>query len=174
MSNRQKQNKNEDNRREAWARIEERLLSAGRRMERETSSELRHPSQAGMPDWRGADVQVTSNFGLMEGHDLLVRTVHAVPLAWLIFQVRDAFGDLLDASNKYGFYGSLAKAALDHLATHQPESDDARPLLRTVLKQAFASLEFPREHGYLPIDETVVFHGRDNEGRQWRSDLDGL
>jgi hypothetical protein len=155
--------------------IESRLIALGQRIGADALSSLRHPAQATMPEWSGADVRITSDFshdpqGFIEAHDLLVRTQHAVPLTWLLLEVRDAFGDLLDASNKYGFYGSLAQSAMQHLAANQPEPDDPRPLLRAVLASAFDWLPTLRSEGEIPANAEIVIHTQDAEGRQRRID----
>ena len=97
-------------------------------------------------------MRITSDFlwessNFVEAHDLLVRTRHARALTWLFLEVRDAFSLWLDASNKYGFYGSLAEAALDHLAQHQPETVDARPLLEAVLHRVLQFVALSESRG---------------------------
>ena len=101
-------------------------------------------------------------------HDLTVRTRHAGPATWFIFQMRDLFDGWLDWGNKYGFYELLAQAALEHLAGNQPEPEDAQPLLRAMLVQGFAILRVAKEHHIWPDDATMVFHTRDDEGNQLR------
>ena len=128
-----------------------------------------------MPEWSGADVRITSDFThepqkFIEAHELLVRTRHAESLTWLFLEVRDAFGHLLDASNKYGFYGALAQSASEHLAMHQPERDDPRPLLRATLTRAFEWLRTLRSDGELSANAKIVIHEQDAEGRQRRID----
>jgi len=134
-----------------------------------------------MPEWQGADVIITSDFtgtGQVSGfwgHDLMVRTRHAQPLTWLFLEARDAFGDELDFRNKYGFYGSLAEAALAHLAQHQPEDADHRSLLKAVLTQAFSFHAELRKHGSISDNASIILHSTDEEGRQQRlgeNDLD--
>jgi hypothetical protein len=132
-----------------------------------------------MPEWRGAKVLVTADFAYESqkfGFELVVRTRHAKSLSWLIFELRDVFSECLDAQNKYGFYESLAQSALVHLAAHQPEADDHRPLLRQVLSTAFKFLEVLRESGAIPPTPRLSLAGTDTEGRQMRlyveSDLD--
>ena len=136
-------------------------------------STLRHPDQDECAEWAGADVRITSDFEwepktFVEVHDLLVRTRHAKALTWLLLEVRDAFSLWLDASNKYGFYGSLAEAALDQLARHLPEPEDGRPLLRAVLERAYLFVALLRAQGGLPDDAPLTIHTRDAEGRQRR------
>ena len=135
--------------------------------------DLHTPDQQTPAEWTGADIRVTSDFEwepktFVEAHDLLVRTRHAKALTWLLLEVRDGFGFWLDASNKYGFYGSLAEAALEHLARNQPEPEDARPLLATVLQRVFEHVRLLRAHGRLPEDASLVTHTIDAEGRQRR------
>lgn len=157
------------------AELESRLIAIGQRMDNASLGTPRHPDQNHMAEWSGADVRVTSDFahepqGFVDSHDLLVRTQHAGMLTWMFLEVRDSFGSLLDASNKYGFYGSLARAALEHLAAHQPESDDPRPLLRAVIARAFDWLQVLRDEGEIPPNAQFVIHTRDSEGRQRRTD----
>lgn len=152
-----------------FARIEDGLISLGKRIER--GDALAHPAQSQIPEWQGADTVVTSSFeNGPEDHDLIVRTVHAKQLTWLFFELRDCFSNELNAGNKYGFYGRLAQAALDHLSANQPEPEEAGPLLKAVLKEAFRFLLELRESDELPPDSGVVIHSIDKEGRQKRSD----
>lgn len=153
--------------------IENRLIDLGSALESKSAESLRHPQQADMPEWSGADVDITSNFARMEdqgldGHDLIVRTAHAKVLTWLFFELRDAFSAALDSSNKYAFYEELAVAALTHLAKDQPESDDCRPLLKAVLSAAFVLARELDEQGALQHSPNIVIHSRDAEGRQRR------
>ena len=132
---------------------------------------LIHPDQGLMPEWGGAGVCLTSDLAreprdFREDDHLLVRTRHAKPLTWLFFELRDTFGGWLDAGNKEGFFGSLAQVALQHLASHQPEPDDAKPLLKTVLGEAFRWQESLRREGRLPDQPAVIIHQQDAEGRQ--------
>ena len=124
--------------------------------------------------WRGADVIVTDDFeiqpGWMDGHKLWVRTRHARPLGWLFRRVRDAFYGWYDFGNKYGFFGSLGHAALDHLAGNQPENVDHRPLLLSVLERAGFWVDVVEREGFLPDNAPVVLHLTDAEGRQFRLD----
>lgn len=155
--------------------IESRLITLGQRLGKHPASLLRHPDQDRMPEWTGADVRITSDFqfepkNFMDAHDFLVRTRHAIPLTWLFLEVRDAFDGLLNASNKYGFYGSLAEVALEHLAAHQPEASDPGALLRAVLARAFDWLRMLKEDGEIPANAGIVIHTLDAEGRQRRID----
>lgn len=155
--------------------VEDRLLSLGRRIDVHTTDALNHPGQEALPEWRGADVIVTSDFAWQPRHvsdemDLVVRTRHARSLTWLFFELRDAFGPWLDATNKYGFFGALADAALKHLAANQPEENDARPLLRAVLSPGFEFLAILRKDSWLPPNATIILHSTDAEGRQLRVD----
>jgi hypothetical protein len=160
------------NNRPEFSSIEDRLILVGQRLANDPGS-VRHPAQAEIPEWKGADVKVTSDFNwepedFIEAHDLLVRTRHASALTWLFFEIRDAFGHWLDASNKYGFYGSLGQAAQKHLAANQPESQDSQPLLGTVLAVAFDWLCILRNEKSIPANAQVLIHSRDAEGRQVR------
>jgi hypothetical protein len=144
------------------AEIEERLLALQARIDNASESDLRHEQQAEMPEWEGADVVITSDLeyephGFMD-HDLRVQTRHAKALTWLFLELRDTFGDRLDASNKYGFYGALAETASAHLAEHQPETDDARPLLHAVLDEALRWARVARDDGLIPPNATLVVH----------------
>jgi len=138
-----------------------------------------HPEMDRIPEWRGADIRITSDFKTdfneanYFDHDLTVRTRHAGPATWFVFQMRDLFDGWLGWSNKYGFYELLAQGALDHLATNQPELEDARPLLRAMLAQGFAILEVAKEHHIWPDDAMMVFHTRDDEGNQLRKNVWG-
>jgi len=167
------------------------------------SRESRTVEERGMPEWRGADIRITSDFKTdlvplhrprpirssrpAEGmryapefnepnyfdHDLTVRTRHAGPATWFVFQMRDLFDGWLDYGNKYGFYELLAQAALEHLAANQPEPEDAKPLLRAMLTRAFLMLEVAKEHHVWPDDAMMVLHSQDQEGNQVRINLEG-
>jgi hypothetical protein len=132
---------------------------------------LVHPDQGLMPEWGGAGVCLTSdlarepNDAREDGH-LLVQTRHAKPLTWLFFELRDAFGGWLAAGNQDGFFGVLARVALDHLAAHHPEPADAKPLLRAVLDEAFRWQEILRREGKLPNQPAVIIHQKDAGDRQ--------
>ncbi len=158
------------------ARLEDRLINLGRLVESEPAAQLRHPAQMDIAEWRGADVIVSSDFTWEPGnwadqHALLVRSWHALPVTWLFFELRDAFGSQLNAGNKYDFYASLGEAALKHLAANQPEAEDHRPLLKTILAQGFYWLGVLREKGYIPQNYAWVLHSCDAEGRQQRIEI---
>jgi hypothetical protein len=72
------------------------------------------------------------------------------------FELRDCFSDELNAGNKYGFYEGLAQAALSHLSANQPEQEQAGPMLKAVLKEAFGVLGKLRESDALPPDSGLV------------------
>ncbi|MDP1581692.1 MAG: hypothetical protein Q8M02_15600 [Candidatus Didemnitutus sp.] len=156
--------------------IEDHLIELGRRIESQSSDQLIHPDQSTLLEWRGADTRITSDFtpstpDFFE-HDLMVYTHHARLLSWLFFELRDTFADELSAKNKYGFFGTLAQIAMAHLAQHQPEPDDYRPLLKAVLSQGFGFLERLRHQGSLPKQSEIVLHDEDSEGRQRRIDAE--
>ena len=157
--------------------IEDGLMDMGRAIE--AGWPWTHPEMKNIPEWRGADIRITSDFKTdfneanYFDHDLTVRTRHAGPVTWFIFQMRDLFDGWLDTGNKYGFYELLAKAALEHLAGNQPEPEDAQPLLRAMLVQGFAILGVAKEHHIWPDDAMMVLHTRDDEGGQFRMNLNG-
>jgi len=152
------------------------LIRLGQRVDARNISALRHADQSDQDEWTGADVVITSDFAWkpsswVHEHDLVVRTHHAVQLTWLFLEIRDAFSLWIYRGNKYGFYGALAQAALDHLAAHQPEAGNPRPLLCAVLTRAFLSLQGIRDQGGIPDNAPIVLHLQDAEGRQRRIDL---
>ena len=181
--------------------IEDGLMDMGRAIE--AGGPWTHPEMKRIPEWRGADIRITSDFKTdlvpihrprpirssrpAEGmryapefneanyfdHDLTVRTRHAGPATWFVFQMRDLFDGWLDYGNKYGFYELLAQAALEHLAVDQPEPEDAKPLLRAMLTRAFLMLEVAKEHQVWPDDAMMVVHSQDEEGNQFRKNLEG-
>ncbi len=157
--------------------IEDGLMGMGRLIE--AGGPWVHAEMERIPEWRGADVRITSDFEMdfndpgYFDHDLTVRTRHAGPVTWFIFQMRDLFDGWLDWGNKYGFYELLAQAALEHLAANQPEPEDARPLLRAMLTRAFLMLEVAKQHHVWPDDAMVVVHSQDQEGNQCRMNLEG-
>ena len=157
--------------------IEDGLMGMGRVIE--AGGPWTHPEMDRIPEWRGADIRITSDFerdfnepGYFD-HDLTVRTRHAGPATWFIFRMRDLFDGWLGAGNKYGFYELLAQAALEHLAGNQPEPKDAKPLLRAMLTRAFLMLEVAKEHHVWPDDAMMVVHSDDQEGNQYRKHLEG-
>ena len=157
--------------------IEDGLMDMGRAIE--AGGPWTHPEMERIPEWRGADIRITSDFernyqepGYFD-HDLTVRTRHAGSVTWFVFQMRDLFDGWLDGGNKYGFYELLAQAALEHLAVDQPEPEDAKPLLRAMLTRAFLMLEVAKEHHVWPDDAMMVLHSQDDEGNQLRESLEG-
>jgi len=157
--------------------IEDGLMDMGRVIE--AGGPWTHPEMERIPEWRGADIRITSDFKTdfndpnYFDHDLTVRTRHAGPATWFVFQMRDLFDGWLDYGNKYGFYELLAQAALEHLAASQPEPEDAKPLLRAMLTRAFLMLEVAKEHHVWPDDAMMVLHSQDQEGNQVRMNLEG-
>ena len=157
--------------------IEDGLMGMGRLIE--AGGPWVRPEMERIPEWRGADIRITSDFEMNYqapgyfDHDLTVRTRHAGPVTWFVFQMRDLFNGWLDYANKYGFYELLAQAALEHLAGNQPEPEDAKPLLRAMLTRAFLMLEVAKEHHVWPDDAMMVLHSQDDEGNQLRESLEG-
>ena len=157
--------------------IEDGLMDMGRAIE--AGGSWAHPEMERIPEWRGADIRITSDFKTdfnvanYFDHDLTVRTRHAGPATWFVFQMRDLFDGWLDYGNKYGFYEFLAQAALEHLAGNQPEPEDAKPLLRAMLTRAFLMLEVAKEHHVWPDDAMMVLYSQDEEGNQFRKNMEG-
>jgi hypothetical protein len=109
-----------------------------------------------------------------------VVTPHSRHLTWLFYQLRDAFGDILDYMTKYEFYGRLANAALRY-QSRCTGPEVRTQLLLAVLHEAFAMLEEfeegtfqvltmapgnaiaddfierEEERGFLGVDETKKF-----------------
>ena len=65
------------------------------------------------------------------------------------------------------------RLSLEHLADTQPESEDAKPLLRAMLTRAFLVLEVAKQQHLWPDDAMVVVHSQDQEGNQFRMNLEG-
>jgi len=65
------------------------------------------------------------------------------------------------------------RAAGEYLAGNQSEPEDAKPLLRAMLTRAFLMLEVAKEHHVWPDDAMVVVHAHDQEGNQFRMNLEG-
>ena len=66
---------------------------------------LRHPDQVHSPYWQSADLQVIPNESFehvdaFAAHQLLIFTPHAETLSWMLYMLRDAFGDYLTPDNK--------------------------------------------------------------------------
>ena len=74
---------------------------------------------------------------------------------------------------KIKFKMKMRGAALEHLAGNQPEPEDAKPLLRAMLTRAFLMLEIVKQHHVWPDDAMVVVHSDDEEGNQFRQNLEG-
>jgi hypothetical protein len=151
--------------------VQNRLIALGASLVMSPVDRLVHPDQGLMPEWGGAGVCLTSDSprepnDVREDDHLLVRTRHAKPLTWLFFELRDAFGGWLAAGNREGFFGALAQEALQHLAAHQPEPDEAKPLLRAVLDEAFRWQAILRREGKLPDQPAVIVHQQDAGDRQ--------
>ncbi len=158
--------------------IRNRLQELSTLINQEPCSVLMDTIQLEQPKgWRGANVIVTNDFeiepGWMEAHKLWVRTRHASALGWLLRQIRDEFMGWYNFRNKYGFFGSLGQAALQHLAQRQPEVEDPRPLLSAVLGQAEEWAQWLVRYGELPDNAPIVLHHTDAKGRQYRTDLQG-
>jgi hypothetical protein len=157
--------------------IEDGLMDMGRAIE--AGGPWSHPEMERIPEWRGADIRITSDFKTdfneanYFDHDLTVRTRHAGSATWFVFQMRDLFDGWLDYGNKYGFYELLAQAALEHLGVNQPEPENAKPILRAMLTRAFLMLEVAKEHHVWPDDAMMVLHSQDDEGNQLRESLEG-
>ena len=100
----------------------------------------------------------------------MVRTRHSENLTWLFLELRDAFGDAVTFNNKFGFYGALASAAVDHLSAHQPEQSDPRPLLRAVLAKALQHAAEIQRDGKIRPNSSIVSHRQDAQGRSIRDD----
>ena len=83
--------------------IEDGLMDMGRAIE--AGGPWTHPEMERIPEWRGADIRITSDFKTdfndpnYFDHDLTVRTRHAGPATWFVFQMRDMFGGWPDYDN---------------------------------------------------------------------------
>ena len=79
------------------------------------AQQIRHHSFVnrirGVNEWGGAGVIITANKGSSYGNsDIVVYTLHAQALSWLIRQLKDIVCS--DYFWKYEFYGNLATAAI--------------------------------------------------------------
>ena len=92
--------------------------------------------------WQTAGIFVTDDaFALSDSEaarqgDLGVLTRHARPLSWLFFELRNDSRLTGGPWAERAFFGRLADAANAFLAAHQPEEDDCRALLQSVLREA--------------------------------------
>ena len=97
------------------------------------------------PTWQGARIILCTApiprppdeedpWGLYDAH-LHVCTPHAESLGSLLSEIRDGFAPLLNAANKYAFYGNLAHAALDYQDAN-PDGDSEQGILIAVLEEA--------------------------------------
>ena len=156
--------------------LQDLIIEIGAVTETGRPTEWWHSDMESLPEWQGADVIITSDFGAQQpgflGHDLVVRTRHASALTWLFLRLRDAFGDHLDSTNKYRFFGDLAKAALTHLSASISEAEDARPIMMAVLKSAVSYFRELQSNDEIAGGSSFVIHLQDSEGRQKRIDLE--
>ena len=118
-------------------------LRLGELIENSSIDSFKHREQRNMPEWQGADVQITSDFektpqDWSSEHDLWVRTLHATHLTWLFFELKHVFSEYLSYRNKYGFYEALGQSALKYLSTNQPEPEC--PSIESCLIKAFGWL----------------------------------
>ena len=67
--------------------------------------------------FQGADLIVSDRI-IEDKHPgvVYVETVYAYELSELIFALRDKYSDKIDYLNKFAFYPSLGKAAIDYLS----------------------------------------------------------
>lgn len=86
------------------------------------------------------DALIWANGQRTDHAEIGVLTRHARPLSWLFFTLGEQCGRILHVGNRDTFFGRLADAANAHLAAHQPESADWRPLLTAVIREATAFL----------------------------------
>lgn len=96
-------------------------------------------------EWGGADVMITAHAPQSRGGGFYaepryVVTPHAKSLSKLFYDLRDAFGGLLDGCSKIEFYGRLALAALNYQEDLRGKPEDSAELLKAVLHEAFAML----------------------------------
>lgn len=94
----------------------------------EASYALRHAEQEAAPYWQAADLQVIPNESheradAFASHQLVVFTRHAASVGWILYMLRDAFGDYLTADNKSLIYGQVGIA----LRRAQAGCDGASP-----------------------------------------------
>lgn len=86
----------------------------------------------GETTWGGADVVIAKTMDsslkkwlgdqpIVISHQMTAPRRHAVitnnvcELIWLFGQLSQVFGEMIDATTKYDFYGTLAQSAIDHL-----------------------------------------------------------
>jgi|GEM_PF-3137732 len=108
-----------------------------------TSSVLEHPTYAPTAElWHATGVFATddalalTDSDAARSGDLGILTRHARPLSWLFFALRVDSRLTGGPGAECIFFGRLADAANAYLAAHQPEEEDWRPLLLTVLQEA--------------------------------------
>jgi hypothetical protein len=114
----------------------------------ELAAEILSPSYSrdrSVQEWGGADVMITSHAPQAAGGGFYpeprhVVTPHAKPLSKLFYNLRDAFGGLLDSCSKIEFYGRLALAALNYQEDLRGKPENTVELLKAVLHEAFAML----------------------------------
>lgn len=110
----------------------------------EPSLELRHPEQARSPYWQAADLQVVPNEShertdAFAAHQIVIFTRHADSLSWLLYMLRDAFGDYLTPDNKSLVFGQLGLALRQ--AQAGPDGHCPAKLQLAVLDAADLALE---------------------------------
>jgi len=98
------------------------------------------------PEWKGADVLITSNSSKTESHETFysgprtVVTPYASEVGWLFTRLRDAFDGLIDGTSKIEFYGRLANAARAYQQSVNG-NENAQDMLKAILHEAFVILD---------------------------------
>ena len=91
------------------------------------------------PEWRGADVGITSDFSSENfHHDYTVRTRHAKQLTWLMYQLKSLCKEYLNFGTKYEFYETVAKNAESYINLHGDDEVDVRKMIVHLLQQVQA------------------------------------
>ena len=87
-------------------------------------------------EWRGADVIITSDFsGEISTKYIVVRTVNAKQVTWLMIQLRKLCSDYIDYLNKYEFYGTIAENAIAYIEKHGDKVTDKKMLIQNLLSR---------------------------------------
>lgn len=97
-----------------------------------STAELWHAAGSFVTD----DALALSDSPAALGGDLGILTRHARLLSWVLFDLRNDSRLTGGPWAERAFFGRLADAANAHLAAHQPEEADPRPLLFAVLREA--------------------------------------
>jgi hypothetical protein len=94
-----------------------------------------------MKEWRGADVIITSNYSEeISSKYIVVRTVNAKQVTWLMIQLRELCTNYINYLNKYEFYGTIAENAIAFIEKHGDKDSNSKVMIIHLLNQVIVLL----------------------------------